>query len=304
MQTACFIGLGAMGTPMARQLLETGTRLAVFDVVEERREELGQAGARVATSPRDAAVGADVVVIMVADGAQADDVLWGPVGVVEALTSGTVVVVTSTVGPAWMRATAERLGSSGIALVDAPVSGGVARAGDGDLLIMVSGAVDDRARVAEHLSAMGSTVVTCGDEPGQAQSVKLVNQLLCGVHIAVAAEALGFAAALGLDPTHVFETIRHGAAASFMLDDRGARMVAAEFEPAKSALDIFVKDMGLVAQEAQHEKFPTPIASAAQQLFSIGSSMGLGRLDDSSLVQVFEQWAGTSVSTSDGSGPT
>ena len=140
------------------------------------------------------------------------------------------------------------------------------------------------------LDRLGSTVVECGDTPGQGQSVKLVNQLLCGVHIAVAAEAMAYAGALGLDPKAVYETIRHGAAGSFMLEDRGTRMLSREFQPAKSALEIFVKDLALVTDAAAHSRFPVPLASTANQLFLMGAAEGYARDDDSGLVRVFEQW--------------
>jgi 3-hydroxyisobutyrate dehydrogenase-like beta-hydroxyacid dehydrogenase len=139
---------------------------------------------------------------------------------------------------------------------------------------------------------MGSTVAHCGGSVGDGQSVKLVNQLLCGVHVAVAGEALAYAQALGLDPRSVFETIRHGAANSFMLEDRGERMLEREFVPAKSALDIFVKDMGLVRLAALEQGFQTPLADAAHRLYEMGSSLGLGEEDDSGVVRVFERTDG------------
>jgi 3-hydroxyisobutyrate dehydrogenase/putative dehydrogenase len=128
--------------------------------------------------------------------------------------------------------------------------------------------------------------------------VKLVNQLLCGVHIAAAGEALGLAAALGLDPRAVWEVVRKGAAGSFMLDDRGERMLEGTFEPVRSALDIFVKDMGLVTAAARAKKLPTPLAAAAEQLYLLGAAAGLGRLDDSSVVTLYREWAGRAGGTS------
>ena len=166
----------------------------------------------------------------------------------------------STIGPEAVRGIEGRLAGRGVRLLDAPVSGGVARAERGDLLIMAGGPADLFEEVKPLLAAMGSTVAHCGGSVGDGQSVKLVNQLLCGVHIAAAGEALAYAEALGLDPRSVFETIRHGAANSFMLEDRGERMLGREFVPAKSALDIFVKDMGLVREAAGEQGFRTPLA--------------------------------------------
>jgi len=169
--------------------------------------------------------------------------------------------------------------------VDAPVSGGVARATTGELLMMVSGPDHALATVQPLLDAMSAKAPVVGTAPGDGQKVKLVNQLLCGVHIAVAAEALAFAEALGLDPATCWEVLRHGAAASFMFDDRGRRMVEGT-DQVKSALDIFVKDMGLVADAARASSYPAPLATTAEQLYLAGRRAGLGRRDDSAVIEV------------------
>jgi 3-hydroxyisobutyrate dehydrogenase len=192
----------------------------------------------------------------------------------------------STVGPAAVQGWAPRLAERDLLLVDAPVSGGVARAGEGDLLVFVGGPADTVARVAALLDALAREAPSCGEAPGDGQKVKLVNQLLCGVHIAAAAEALAFAEALGLDAGEARELVRGGAAASFMLDDRGQRMVEGAFDDPKSALDIFVKDMGLVNDAARAAKYPAALASVAEQLYRTGSRAGMGRLDDSSLIEL------------------
>ena len=151
---------------------------------------------------------------------------------------------------------------------------------------MVSGPETAVGRVRPLLDAMARTAPFVGPAPGDGQKVKLVNQLLCGVHIAAAAEALAFAEAIGLDTRACWEVIRDGAAASFMLDDRGTRMLDNAFEEPKSALDIFVKDMGLVTDAARQNDYPTPLATVAEQLYLAGQRAGLGRLDDSSLINV------------------
>ena len=221
-----FIGLGAMGAPMARNLVGAGFELAVFDV-DERADPRGRGGARRAGGGlgADVADGADALVVMVADGAQAEAVLLGDDGAAAALPEDAAVILMSTIGPEAVAALA-----AGLPLLDAPVSGGVARAETGELLIMAGGPAELFERLRPVLDALGSTVVHCGERPGDGQAVKLVNQLLCGVHIAAAAEALAYAEALGLDPAKVHDTIRHGAAASFMLDDRGSRMLTREFD--------------------------------------------------------------------------
>lgn len=289
MESVGFIGLGAMGAPMAGRIVAAGFDLSVFDVRPENAEPLVEAGAARAGSPREVADGVDALVLMVVNAGQAEDALFGSEGAIEALSAGSAVVIMSTVGPEAVRTLEGRLAERGVRLLDAPVSGGVARAERGDLLIMAGGTADLFEEVRPVLEAMGSTVAHCGGAVGDGQSVKLVNQLLCGVHIAAAAEALAYAEAMGLDPRSVYETIRHGAANSFMLEDRGERMLEREFVPAKSALDIFVKDMGLVREAAGEQGFRTPLADAAHRLYEVGSSLGLGGEDDSGVVRVFER---------------
>jgi 3-hydroxyisobutyrate dehydrogenase-like beta-hydroxyacid dehydrogenase len=254
-----FIGLGAMGAPMARNLAAAGFELAVFDVDEQRtRAAAEDFGARAARSVVDAASGADALVVMVTNAAQAHAALLGDNGAAAALPAQAAVVLMSTVGPEAVAA----LAAAGHPLLDAPVSGGVARAETGELLVMAGGPAELFERLRPVLDALGSTVVRCGDRPGDGQAVKLVNQLLCGVHIA--------------------------AAALFMLDDRGSRMLAREFAEVRSALDIFVKDMGLVVEAGAANGAHTPLAEAARQLYDEGSEKGLGREDDSGVIRLLE----------------
>jgi len=278
-----WIGLGAMGGPMAQHVAGAGHDVTAFDVDPARAQALP--GVTPAATAADAA-GADVVVLMVATPAQVEQVLFGTEGVLDALKPGSVVVVMATVGPAPMRSWAERLQAREVHLVDAPVSGGAARAGAGDLLIMVGGAPDAVAAARDVLDTMAREAPVVGAEAGDGQKVKLVNQLLCGVHIAAAAEALAFAEALGIDAAATWEVVRGGAAASFMLDDRGGRMVTDSFDDVRSALDIFVKDMGLVVNAARDSTYPAPLAGAAEQLYLAGRRAGLGRKDDSSVIEV------------------
>src|SRR6201996_441863 len=268
-----WLGLGAMGVPMAACLIAAGHEVAAYDVVPGRSPE----GATAAGS------GSDAVVVMVATPDQLDQVLSGAVGT---LTTGQTVVIMSTVGPEAVVGAAARLASVGAAVIDAPVSGGVTRAGTGDLLILVGGAADAVAAVQPLLDALARRAPVVGPSPGDGPRMKLVNQLLCGVHIAAAAEALSFAESLGLDPGECWNVLRDGAAASFMFDDRGARMVAGTFDEVRSALDIFVKDMGLVTEAASDAGAPVPLSMAARELYQRGHDEGLGRKDDSVLIEV------------------
>ncbi|HZA44303.1 MAG TPA: NAD(P)-dependent oxidoreductase [Rubrobacter sp.] len=285
-----FVGLGAMGFPMAKRLVGAGFEFVkVFDVLEERTRPLVALGAVSTASPKEAAEGSEALVLMVANTDQAKGVLFGEGGAAEALPEGAAVVIMSTIGPQDVRELANALAERGLRTLDAPVSGGVARAEKGDLLIMAGGPEDLFEGLRPVLEAMGSSVVHCGPHVGDGQAVKLVNQLLCGVHIAAAAEALAYAEALGLAPRFVFETIRHGAANSFMLEDRGERMLEEAFVPPKSALDIFVKDMGLVRNAAEERGFEAPLSSAALELYLAGKEAGLGTEDDSGVIRMFRQ---------------
>lgn len=276
-----WIGLGAMGTPMATCLAAAGHAVKAFDVVPGKAA--GIAGVQPAASPAQAADGAEVLALMVATAAQCEQALFGPDGAAAALSPGAVVVVMATVGPDAVAGWAERLAGADLQVVDAPVSGGVQRAGAGDLLIMVSGAEGAVGRAMLVLEVLARTASVVGAAAGDAQRLKLINQLLCGVHIAAAAEAMALAAGLGLDPQRCWEVIRHGAAGSFMLDDRTPRMLGEQPAPVRSAVNIFVKDMGLVADVATQAGLATPVAAAAGQLYRQARDSGLGAADDSAL---------------------
>jgi 3-hydroxyisobutyrate dehydrogenase/putative dehydrogenase len=292
-----WLGLGAMGAPMAACLARSGHLVRGYDLQPERVSALAADGVQGAESIAAAIDNADVAAVMVATADQAGQVLFGQSGVASALPRGSIVIIMSTVGPDFVVSAAERLAGSGIPVVDAPVSGGVQRAGDGDLLIMPSGASGPVARVRPLLDALARKAPVVGPLPGDGQRMKLVNQLLCGVHIAAAAEALAFAESIGLDPATCWNVLRHGAAASFMLDERGARMIAGEFSEALSAMDIFVKDMGLVGSAARHAGAFVPLAAAARQLYDRGHDLGLGQLDDSAVIEVLRSSAHPSPSS-------
>ncbi|WP_315211262.1 NAD(P)-dependent oxidoreductase [Actinomyces massiliensis] len=287
------LGLGAMGLPMAMNLAE---RFPVrgFDVVAERRALAERAGVVPTGTAAEAVAGADVVLIAVRDRAQLEQLLFGETGIAPHMARGAVVLLTSTVGDAGVRAVAPRLAEAGLRFVDAPVSGGPARAGAGDLLVVV-GADDDAWAAAEDvLEVMASTLVRVGDAPGDGQAMKTVNQLLCGVHIAAAGEALALARALGLDAEVALKALMSGAASSFMLGDRGPRMLQVYDEDAggphdvevRATLNTFVKDMGIVSSAAKGAGLSTPVAAAAEQLYLQGAARGLGDRDDSSIIIV------------------
>lgn len=288
-RTVAVLGLGAMGLPMAANLVAHGARVRGYDIAPARLALATEQGIVGCATAREAATGAQLTLLAVRNAAQLDDALYGADGVADVLAADACVVLTSTVGIEAVRPVAERLAAAGHHLIDAPISGGPVRAGQGDLLVTV-GATDDAWDAAQPvLEAMAGTLVRVGTRPGDGQAMKTVNQLLCGVHIAAAAEALALADALGLDPAKALETLMAGAAASFMLGDRGPRILQAYDTggaEVKSRLDIFVKDMGIVTGAAKDAHLATPIAAAAEQLYLIGEAVGLEARDDSSVVTV------------------
>lgn len=276
------LGLGAMGLPMATALARTFDVVA-YDIAAERVALAVEAGATGAASVAEACTGTDVVVVGVRDGAQLDALVLGAGGVADSLPAGAVVVVTSTVGEAAVVSVAEALAARGVLTVDAPVSGGPVRAGNGDLLIMVG--ADDAALAAARpvLDAMSSSLTVVGGI-GAGQQLKTVNQLLCGIHTAAASEALALAHRMGLDLDACIEVLGQGAAASFMLADRGPRIAAqlrGETPPLRSRLDVIGKDMGIVGDLTRQLKVATPVAAAAEQLYRTVSAAGHDADDDS-----------------------
>lgn len=288
------LGLGAMGLPMATTLARTFTTVG-YDVAPERVTLAVEAGAVAAASVAEACAGTDVVVVGVRDGAQLDALVLGAGGVADSLAAGAVVVVTSTVGEAAVRSVADALAARGIHTVDAPVSGGPVRAGQGDLLIMVG--ADDAALAAAQgvLDALASSLTVVGGI-GAGQQLKTVNQLLCGIHTAAASEALALAHRLGLDLDACIEVLSQGAAASFMLADRGPRIAAqlrGEEPPLRSRLDVIGKDMGIVGDLTRSLKVATPVASAAEQLYRTVAAAGLEAADDSVVATLLARREGT-----------
>ncbi len=286
--TVAVIGLGAMGLPMATRLAER-FEVRGFDIAKERLDLAAERGIAPAASAAEAVAGAQAVLVAVRTGEQLRELLFGSAGLAEHLDDGAVVILTSTVGTDGIAEIADRLEASGAALIDAPLSGGPVRAGAGDLLIVVGAEPAALETARPVLEQLASTLSIVGERPGDGQALKTVNQLLCGVHIAAAAEALALADALGLDRERTLEALTAGAAGSFMLGNRGPRALQAYDEGGAevlSRLDIFVKDLGIVGAAARAHHLAAPVAAAAEQLFLLGEAQGLGALDDSAVIRV------------------
>jgi 3-hydroxyisobutyrate dehydrogenase len=281
-----FVGLGAMGAPMAARLVAAGHAVRGFDQRDAALQSLVGAGGSAAASARDAASGADLLWLMVVNGEQADDVLFGTDGAAAALPPGALVIAGCTQPPASARRLAERVAAAGATLLDAPVSGGVVGATGGSLSVMCSGAqaAFDTARPA--FDAVAQRIFHVGSEAGLGSTAKMINQLLCGVHIAAAAEAMNVAERAGLSLDMVHQIISVSAGHSWMWGDRAPRMMMDD-PPVASAVDIFVKDLGIVLDQGKLARQGLPLAAAAMQMFLAASGLGHGKADDSQVIRAY-----------------
>lgn len=282
-----FVGLGSMGLGMAKNLLKHGHRVVGVDPSAAARDAFTAAGGTIAATPAAAAATADIVIVAVVNAQQVESVLFGDDGAVSALRKGGIVMQCATCPAAFVRKLNERLKASGHELLDAPMSGGRARAESGELTFMASGAPQVFAAAESILAATSAKVFRLGDAAGIGSLVKTVNQLLAGVHIATAAEAMALAAKAGADTRAVYEVISASAGNSWMFGNRVPHMLDDDYTPL-SAVEIFVKDLGLVLDTGHELRLPLPIAAAAHQLFIAAAGAGHGRLDDAAVVKVYE----------------
>ena len=280
------IGLGAMGSGMAQSLRRSGFKVHVFDKRQSVVEAFVEEGGELCASPSDLAAICDVVVSVVVNAAQTEQVLFGDAGCVAAMRPGSVFVMCSTVDPAWSARMEARLRESGIYYLDAPISGGAAKAAAGNITMMTAGHPQAYAIAQPALDAMSQNVYRLGDVAGAGSKVKIINQLLAGVHIAAAAEAMALGLREGVDPEKLYEVITHSAGNSWMFENRMAHVLAADYSPL-SAVDIFVKDLGLVLDVARASKFPLPLSSTAHQMFMQASTAGYAAEDDSAVIKIF-----------------
>jgi L-threonate 2-dehydrogenase len=288
------IGLGAMGAGMAGSLRRAGHSPYVFDV----RSEVAQAFAvngedeksRACASTAELGKHCQVVISVVVNAAQTESVLFGEGGCASSMAEHgqgkSVFVMCSTVDPNWSIALETRLEKLGILYIDAPISGGAARAASGEMTMMSAGKPEAYAIAEPYLRAMAGTLYKLGDKAGAGSKVKVINQLLAGVHIAAAAEAMALGLREGVDAKALYEVITHSAGNSWMFENRMAHVLAADYTPL-SAVDIFVKDLGLVLDMARASKFPLPLSSTAHQMFMQASTAGFAKEDDSAVIKIF-----------------
>ncbi len=278
------VGLGAMGRGIAASLRRAGYAVHVCDVRPGAAAEFVRGGGTPWGSPAEVAAAAPMVISVVVNATQTEQVLFGPEGCAESMAPGSVFVMCSTVDPAFSVALEQRLGERGILYLDAPISGGAAKAAAGEMTMMTSGKPEAYTACGEVLDGMAGKVYRLADRAGAGSRVKIINQLLAGVHIAVAAEAMALGLREGIDPEALYEVITHSAGNSWMFENRMAHVLAGDYTPL-SAVDIFVKDLGLVLDTARASRFPLPLASVAHQMFMMASAAGHGNEDDSAVIR-------------------
>ncbi|HEX2529008.1 MAG TPA: L-threonate dehydrogenase [Geminicoccus sp.] len=283
------IGLGSMGGGMAGAAARAGLQVRGYDVRPTTID-----GVTPAASAHDVAEGADILLVMVVNAQQLEDSLFGAGGALSGLPKGAVVIASATIPASDAERIGKRVEEAGHLFLDAPVSGGAARAADGELTFMASGSEEAFAKAAPLLDACAAKVFRLGPTIGTGSTVKTVHQLLAGVHIAAAAEAMALGVRAGADARELFEVICNAAGRSWMFENRVPHMLDRDFAP-RSAVEIFVKDLGLVLDTGRHLRFPLPIAASAHQQFLAAAAAGFGQEDDAAVVKVYEKLAGIEV---------
>ncbi|MFV9713094.1 MULTISPECIES: L-threonate dehydrogenase [Pantoea] len=286
-ENICVIGLGSMGMGAAKSCLRAGLNTWGVDLNPAALENLRQAGARDAQPSASAfADQLDAVLLLVVNAQQVNAILFGEEGLAAKLRPGTVVMVSSTLSARDAQQIEQQLAQYQLLMLDAPVSGGAAKAASGEMTVMASGSDAAFTQLQSVLDAVAAKVYRVGSEIGLGSTVKIIHQLLAGVHIAVGAEAMALAARAGIPLETMYEVVTNAAGNSWMFENRMRHVVDGDYSP-KSAVDIFVKDLNLVADTAKALHFPLPLASTALNMFTEASNAGYGREDDSAVIKIF-----------------
>ncbi len=286
------IGLGAMGMGAALSLLKAeGIEVAGCDPRNSACDEFVAQGGRAVTRAADLPAGTEAALVLVVNAKQVEAAVFGPDGCAPRLAPGAVLIVSATMAPDEARALAAQAEAHGLLYLDAPVSGGAAGARAGALTVMASGSEAAFARAKPVLDATARKVWNLGTEPGLGMTMKVVHQLLAGVHIAVAAEAMALGIKAGLEPRTLYEVVTSAAGNSWMFENRMPHILDADETP-RSAVDIFVKDLGLVGDLARAASFPAPLAAQAHQLFVAARALGHGGVDDAFVIRTYQALTG------------
>jgi 2-hydroxymethylglutarate dehydrogenase len=283
-----FIGLGNMGQPMASNLLKARFPVIAYDVRKEPVLELEKLGVKVAENAREVGAESDTVIVMVLGYEQIKEVIFSPDGALNAMKSGTTLIIMSTISPLEASEAGKQAKERGIDILDAPVSGGVIGAEAGTLAIMVGGDAKVFRNNEDILKAMGKNIHHVG-ELGMGEAVKMINQILVMAGIVATTEAMIMAEKLGMNLEALFEIITQSAGDSLVFREWASTIISRDFTPSEK-IDIWVKDSGIVMRTAMDLGIPLPAASVAQQLFKIAQNRGLGQLHSASLIKLYEEF--------------
>jgi L-threonate 2-dehydrogenase len=285
------IGLGSMGMGAALSLLREGVEVTGCDPRAAARDEFIAAGGAAVAKAIDLPAGMEALVVLVVNAAQTEAAVFGAEGAAPRMEKGAVIISSATMAPDAARALAAKAEAAGLLYLDAPVSGGAIKARAGEMTVMGAGSEAAFAKAAPVLDAIATKVWRLGSEIGIGATVKVVHQLLAGVHIAAAAEAMALGIRAGADPQALYDVVTSAAGNSWMFENRMARVLTGDDAP-RSAVDIFVKDLGLVNDMARGLNFPVPLAAQAQQLFTAARAMGQGGADDGFVIRVWQALTG------------
>jgi len=288
-----FIGLGAMGGPMALNLVKAGFALVVHDIDQAKTAPLRAKGAELAGTAEGVAAAVDRTIVIVETTEQAESVIAGERGIIKSAKPGHIVLCMATIDPFAARALAGRLAAQGIAMLDAPVSGGTGRAQSGELSVIVGGGADVVAKCEDLFAAMGNRTFHVGPL-GNGLAMKLVNNMLVQVNTVAVAEALVLGVKAGLDPQMIYDVVRVSTGASAAWELRVPRILNDDFEPG-GTIDISYKDQELETAFAKRLGVPLLLANVTQQVYQMARARGLNKQDGAAIVKVFEQMAGVTV---------
>ncbi len=292
-----FIGLGIMGKPMARNLMKAGYPLVVHNRSRAKVDELAKEGATAATSSKEVAAAVDVIITMLPNSPDVELVALGPHGIKEGAKRGQLFIDMSTINPIVSQKIAKELSSSGVAMVDAPVSGGEKGAIDAALSIMAGGEPQDFERALPIFNALGKTITHMGPL-GSGGFTKLANQIIVAINLTAIGEALVFGTKAGVDPQKMIRALSGGLAGSKCLDQKSEKILSGDFAPGFK-IDLHSKDLNLIADAARSIGVPIPTAAFVEQLFAALRVRGRGGLDHSGVVTLFEDLAGVQVRRGD-----
>ncbi len=288
-----FVGLGIMGKPMAKNLLQGGFSLIVHDLNRTPVRELVAAGAKEAFSPREVAQAAEIVITSLPNDQAVEEVALGRDGLLEGMRKGSVWVETSTISPLTVRSIAARLNEKGVEMLDSPLSGGEVGAQQASLSIMVGGKAEVLERVLPALRKMGKNITHIGGQ-GAGQIAKAANQIIVAMTIEAVSEALIFAKKAGADPAKVRKAMLGGFAQSRILEEHGQRMLDRNFKPGGRALT-HQKDIGIVLSVAREKGIYLPGTSMIMDLWSAMGAHGLLEEDHTAMLKVLEKMSNTEV---------